>query len=270
VSEPPGDQGPPPGGGEPPPSSPTPDPAAEAAAKAKAEAAAKAKADAAAKAAAHAAAEAAKPPWERDPVTPQWSDAAGDPLVGALREALPEAIEQARTLAGDLTLSVRREAIAEVAAALKRDHGFTYLIDICGADYPKRTPRFEVVYHLHRFPDHRRVRLRVGTDEATAVPTLTAVFRAANWPEREVWDMYGVRFAGHPDMTRILTWEGFNGHPLRKDFPVEGIDTGAAIYPEYYGEGTGPVAKAGTGWLVKEPPAADAAAAPPPSGEPGE
>ena len=184
---------------------------------------------------------AAPPPWERDPVTPQWQDAAEDPLVVALRAALPSAVLAARVMAGDLTLTLERAALSEVAAALKRDHGFTYLIDICGADYPKRTPRFEVVYHLHRLSDHRRIRLKVATDEATEVPSLTAVFRAANWPEREVFDMYGVRFAGHPDMTRILTWEGFNGHPLRKDFPVEGIDTGAAIYPDVYPPGGGPL-----------------------------
>jgi NADH-quinone oxidoreductase subunit C len=243
----------------PPPAAPTPpapkppaaplDPAAaEAAAKAKAEAAAKAAEAAAAKAAA----EAAKPIWERDAVLPAWSDSAADPLVQALRGKHGDAIVSARTLAGDLTLVVARAAIAEVASSLKHEHGFTYLIDICGCDFPKKTPRFEVVYHLHQFPSHRRIRLKVSVGEAEEVPTLDGVFRAANWPEREAFDMYGIRFAGHPDLTRILTWEGFNGHPLRKDFPVEGIDTGAAIYPEQYGEGAGPISKAGTGWLVKE------------------
>ncbi len=140
-------------------------------------------------------------------------------------------------MAGDLTITVERDRIAEVAATLKHEHGFTYLIDICGSDFPKKTPRFEVVYHLHQFPSHRRIRLKVSTGDGEDVPTLAGLFRAANWPEREVFDMLGVRFAGHPDMTRILTWEGFNGHPLRKDFPVEGIDTGAAIYPEQYGDG---------------------------------
>jgi NADH:ubiquinone oxidoreductase subunit C len=97
--------------------------------------------------------------------------------------------------------------------------------------------------------------LKTQTDEATPVPTLTGVYRGANWPEREVFDMYGVRSEGHPDMTRILLWEGFNGHPLRKEFPVEGIDTGAAIYPEHYGETMGPVAGTGTGWKPPKPPA---------------
>ncbi|MEO6194325.1 MAG: NADH-quinone oxidoreductase subunit C [Thermoanaerobaculia bacterium] len=156
--------------------------------------------------------------------------AAEDPLAVALREELGEAIESARILGGDLTLQVRREAIAEVCAALKGKHGFTYLVDLCGVDFLGREPRFEVVYHLCSPAANRRVRLKVaaGEGEAAAVPSVTGVWRAANWPEREVWDLYGVRFAGHPDLTRILLWEGFNGHPLRKDFPIEGIDTGAA------------------------------------------
>jgi NADH-quinone oxidoreductase subunit C len=191
--------------------------------------------------------------WEKDPVAPVWTDAAEDPLAVALREELGEAIQSARAFAGDLTMEVRLDAIAEVCAALKETHRFLLLVDLCGADYPEREPRFDVVYHLYSFEANRRVRLRVKADEATPVPSVTSIWRGANWPEREVYDMYGVRFAGHPDMTRILLWEGFNGHPLRKDFPVEGIDTGAAIYPEYYQETAGPVAGSGTGWKPKSP-----------------
>ncbi len=193
-----------------------------------------------------------KPVWEKDPVAPAWEEAGDDPVASALKEEHGEAIESARRFAGELTLKVRRDAVARVAASLKGKHGFTYLVDICGADYPQRTPRFDVVYHLYSFEANRRVRLKVDADEATPVPSLCSVFRAANWPEREVYDMYGVRFEGHPDMTRILLWEGFNGYPLRKDFPVEGIDTGSAIYPEYYTEGSGPVAGSGTGWKPPE------------------
>jgi NADH-quinone oxidoreductase subunit C len=151
-----------------------------------------------------------------------------DSLVTALREELGDAIESARTLGGDLTLQVRRDAIAEVCAALKEEHGFTRLVDLCGVDFPGREPRFEVVYHACSPAANRRVRLKVRTGEDVAVPSVSGVWRAANWSEREVWDLYGVRFDGHPDLTRILLWEGFDGHPLRKDFPVEGIDTGAA------------------------------------------
>ncbi len=197
-----------------------------------------------------------KPSWERDPVVPEWRDADDDPLAAALREALPEAIRSAKTFAGDLTLDVERERLADVARELKTAHGFTLIVDVCGADYPNREPRFDVVVHLASLPPdraYRIVRLKTQTDEATPVPTLTGVYRGANWPEREVFDMYGVRFEGHPDMTRILLWEGFNGHPLRKEFPVEGIDTGAAIYPEHYGETMGPVAGTGTGWKPPKP-----------------
>ena len=91
-------------------------------------------------------------------------------------------------------------------------------------------------------------------EDGEEVPTVTGVWRGANWCEREAYDMYGIRFTGHPDMTRILLWEGFNGYPLRKDFPIEGIDTGAAIYPEYYQEEAGPVIGTGTGWKPPEPP----------------
>lgn len=195
---------------------------------------------------------AAKPAWERDAVAPKASPADDHPLVAALRAEHGAAVGAARTFAGELTIVVERSAIAAVAATLKETHGYRYLIDICGADYPKRAPRFEVVYHLHEFAGHQRLRLKVALDESEQVPTLCGVFRGANWPEREVFDLYGLRFSGHPDLSRILTWDGFNGHPLRKDFPVEGIDTGAAIYPERYGPETGPVSRAGTGWLVKD------------------
>jgi NADH-quinone oxidoreductase subunit C len=275
-----------------PPAPPTPpddDAAAKAAAKAeaiaKAKAAAEAKKAAAAAAAGEggaAAAPAAKPKpahheedpnkqvWERDPLAPEWQDASADPLAQAVKEEFGDAIESARTFAGDLTFQVRRDAIAQVAASLKTKHAFTYLVDICGSDFPKRTPRFDVVYHLYSFQANRRVRLKVVTDEATPVPTVSGVWRAANWPEREAYDMYGMRFEGHPDMTRILLWEGFNGYPLRKDFPVEGIDTGAAIYPEYYEERAGPVAGTGTGWKPPKPPAPPAPAAPAADAKAGE
>lgn len=197
-----------------------------------------------------------KPAWERDPIVPDWREADDDPLAAALRDALPEAIRSARTFAGDLTLDVERERLADVARELKIKHGFSLIVDLCGADFPDRAPRFDVVVHLASAApgrDYRVVRLKVQTDEATPVPTLTGVYRGANWPEREVFDMFGVRFEGHPELTRILTWDGFNGHPLRKEFPVEGIDTGAAIYPEHYGPTTGPVAGTGTGWKPPKP-----------------
>jgi NADH-quinone oxidoreductase subunit C len=229
-------------------------------------AAATATAEAQAKAAARAkAAAAAAPPWERDPVAPEWQDAGDDPLAAALRERFGEALESARRFAGDLVLEVRRESLREICRALKEEHGFKLLVDICGADFPKRPAeeeRFEVICHAFSLTANRRVRVKVKAGAETPVPSLVPVWRGANWPEREVYDMYGVRFADHPDLTRILLWEGFNGHPLRKDFPVEGIDTGSAIYPEYYAEEAGPVKGTGTGWKPPKPPAPPAEAKP--------
>lgn len=224
-----------------------------AAAEAKAEAVAAAKA-AAAKAKAEA--EAAKPPWEKDPVTPEWMEAHEDPLVQELRSVHGDALLSARTFAGDLVLDVARGAIRNVCRSLKEIHGYTLLVDLLGAHFPQREDEpFEVVYILYSLKANRRVRLKVRTAEDVDVPSVTPVFAGANWPEREAYDMYGIHFEQHPDMTRILLWEGFNGYPLRKDFPIEGIDTGAAIYPEYYEDAAGPVAGTGTGWRPSEPPA---------------
>ena len=222
-------------------------------AKAKAEAAAKAKA-AAAKARAEA--EAAKPAWEKDPVTPEWIDAEEDSLVESLRSAHGEGLLSAKMFAGDLVLDVRLDDIRDVCRTLKEAHSYTLLVDICGAHFPQREEEpLEVIYIFYSLEANRRVRLRVRLAEDVEVPSVTPVFAGANWPEREAYDMFGIRFAQHPDLTRILLWEGFNGYPLRKEFPVEGIDTGAAIYPEFYEESAGPVAGTGTGWQPPEPPA---------------
>lgn len=164
------------------------------------------------------------PAWEQDPVPPEWRDAMDDPLVTALLEDFDDAVESARSFAGDLTVQVRRDAIAEVCASLKEKHRFLLLVDLCGVDHAPREPRFDVLYVLHGFEENRRIRLRVRSGEEMPVPTVSKVWRGADWLEREVWDLLGVRFADHPDLTRLLLWEGFEGHPLRKDFPVEGTD----------------------------------------------
>ncbi len=196
----------------------------------------------------------AKPPWLENPVVPEWIDAGEDELVLALRDSCPDAVSSAHSLEGDLSLVVTREGALAVASSLKEDLGFRYFVDAAGADYPDREERFEVVYHVYNIDTQRRVRFKIATGEEVAVPSLTGVWRGANWPEREAYDMYGILFEGHPDLTRILLWEGFNGYPLRKEFPVEGIDTGAAIYPEYYGPEQGPISGVGTGWMVPKPP----------------
>jgi NADH-quinone oxidoreductase subunit C len=194
-----------------------------------------------------------QPPWMVEPKAPEWKDESGDELVKALDAAHPGAIQSARSFAGELALVVTRDGLMAIAASLKEQHGYRYFVDAAGADYPTRPERFEMVYHVYNHSTERRVRVKVSTDEATPLPSLSLVWRGANWPEREAYDMYGIRFSGHPDLTRILLWEGFNGFPLRKEFPIEGIDTGSAIYPEYYEEGQGPISGTGTGWKPKAP-----------------
>jgi NADH-quinone oxidoreductase subunit C len=166
-----------------------------------------------------------------------------DPLVAAAVARVGNAITGAKEFANEITLVVDRDCIMDVARAFK-DDGFNYLVDLSGADYSKYPghtgPRFGVSYTLYSFRKNQRVRLRVWTDENTPIPSVTSVWKTANWHERETFDMFGIEFLGHPNLERILMWEGFNGHPLRKDFPVRGIDTGARIYPEVFPAGGGP------------------------------
>lgn len=125
---------------------------------------------------------------------------------------------------GELCVNARAEHIVKVLTVLRDDPEcrFKLFVDMCGVDYPERSQRFEVVYHLLSVHHNRRVRIKVITDEDTAVPSAVAVFSAINWFEREAWDMYGIFFSGHPDLRRLLTDYGFQGHPLRKDFPLSG------------------------------------------------
>jgi NADH-quinone oxidoreductase subunit C len=125
---------------------------------------------------------------------------------------------------GELTLHAEANKIVDVLTFLRDDAEcrFVCFIDICGADYPEREKRFDVVYHLLSPYKNHRVRVKVQADEEGTVPSAISVFPAANWFEREAFDLYGILFSGHPDLRRILTDYGFSGHPLRKDFPVTG------------------------------------------------
>ena len=138
--------------------------------------------------------------------------------------ALPEMVSGAEVAHGELTIKVNWDAIVTVLTFLRDDTNcqFRELIDICGVDYPGRERRFEVVYHLLSLRQNQRIRVKLSTDESTPVPSATGVFSAAGWWEREAWDLYGILFSGHPDLRRILTDYGFEGHPLRKDFPLTG------------------------------------------------
>jgi NADH-quinone oxidoreductase subunit C len=126
---------------------------------------------------------------------------------------------------GELTIEVGRPHISEIITFLRDDSlcRFGCLIDICGADYPEREERFDVIYHLLSPWLNHRIRVRIKTDEASPVPSIVGVFPAANWFEREAYDFYGILFEGHPDLRRLLTDYGFQGHPLRKDFPLTGF-----------------------------------------------
>ena len=168
------------------------------------------------------------------------TDASAHPWVASIRAAVPDGVVSAKQFAGQVTVTVAREAAARVARHLKDAEDFRYCVDVTAVDWKTRQPRFDVVYHFYSFSKNDRIRIKCGVGEGEEVPSIAAVYLAANWCERETYDMFGIRFAGHPDLRRILTWDGFHGHPLRKDFPVEGIDTGAAIYPEEWPEGGGP------------------------------
>ena len=125
---------------------------------------------------------------------------------------------------GELVVEARADQVVRVLKFLKDDAAcrFEQLTDLCGVDYPERDPRFDVVYHLLSMSHNRRMRLKVGVNEDQPVPSVTEVYPSAGWWERETWDLYGIHFAGNPDLRRLLTDYGFNGHPLRKDFPLTG------------------------------------------------
>lgn len=149
------------------------------------------------------------------------TDLAG--LGEQIAAALPGAVGATTLAFGELTVCAEAADIVRVLTVLRDKFAFRSLIDICGADYPARTKRFDIVYHLLSLTGNARIRVKVQAGEGEAVPTAIAVFAGAQWFEREAWDMYGVKFEGHPDLRRILTDYGFEGHPLRKDFPVTGF-----------------------------------------------
>ena len=152
------------------------------------------------------------------PVTDADLETLGQSIVQGAKGAVASAAVQF----GELSLTGPADRIVEALTYLRDAEGFHQLIDLCGVDYPERSQRFDVVYNLLSMTRNRRVRIKVQTDEDTAVPSVVGVFASADWYEREAFDMYGVFFDGHPDLRRILTDYGFHGHPLRKDFPMTG------------------------------------------------
>ena len=143
-----------------------------------------------------------------------------DHLMAAMSDHVLSSCEEK----GELILTVNQDSIVRVLNFLRDDSAcqFKVLIDICGVDYPERDPRFEVVYQLLSPAQNQRLMVKVRANADTPVPSATGIFSSAGWFEREVWDLFGISFSGHPDLRRILTDYGFEGHPLRKDFPLTG------------------------------------------------
>ena len=156
-------------------------------------------------------------------MTVEMTDTLGD-LGSYIANKMPDKSGAAHVAHGELSLTIDASHIAETLTLLRDDPKcqFAVLIDICGVDYPEREKRFEVVYHFLSPRLNQRIRVKTSTGEVTPIASVNDIFPAANWYEREAYDMYGIRFSGHPDLRRLLTDYGFQGYPLRKDFPLTG------------------------------------------------
>ncbi|MCM8557037.1 NADH-quinone oxidoreductase subunit C [Sphingomicrobium sediminis] len=147
---------------------------------------------------------------------------ARDDFLDGFKKAIGKGLVETKDHVGELTLTVTRDALVAALGLLRDEYGYQQLMEIAGADYPERAERFDVNYHLLSVTHNHRVRVKVTTDAKTPVPSIVDLWPVAGWLEREVFDLFGVDFAGNPDLRRILTDYGFEGHPLRKDFPMTG------------------------------------------------
>lgn len=154
--------------------------------------------------------------------------------VERLKEKFPAAILAVETFRGEVTVTVSKSEILGICRFLHSDPDSQYhlLTDLCGVDLFPQTPRFEVVYHLCSVKSNVRLRLKTKVGENESVSSVESVWKVANWYEREAYDLFGISFENHPDLRRILMWDGFEGHPLRKDYPVEGPDFDKPFNPE--------------------------------------
>jgi NADH-quinone oxidoreductase subunit C len=145
-------------------------------------------------------------------------------LGARIEAALPTEVIRVEMALDELQVIAQRPSIAKVLTFLRDDSAcqFKQLVDLCGVDYPEREERFDVVYNLLSIYQNHRIRVKVSASEDTPVPSVTGLFNTANWFEREAWDMYGIFFSDHPDLRRILSDYGFEGHAQRKDFPLTG------------------------------------------------
>ena len=154
--------------------------------------------------------------------------------IKKLKEKFPASVLEVKTFRDEVNVTVQKKDIFEICKFLYSDPDLQYqmLTDLCGVDYFPEQPRFEVVYLLYSMKHQQRLRLKVKVGESESVSSVESIWKAADWLEREVYDLFGIPFDNHPDLRRILLWDGYEGHPLRKDFPVEGPDFDKPFVPE--------------------------------------
>jgi NADH-quinone oxidoreductase subunit C len=154
--------------------------------------------------------------------------------VRKLQEKFPASILEVKTFREEVNVTVQKENIFEICKFLYSETDLQYqmLVDLCGVDFFPESPRFEVVYLLYSMKNKERLRLKAKVGENESILSVESIWKAANWLEREVYDLFGIHFVNHPDLRRILLWDGYEGHPLRKDFPVEGPDFDKPFVPE--------------------------------------
>jgi len=154
--------------------------------------------------------------------------------VRKLKEKFPASILDVKIFRDEVNITVQKKDIFEICKLLHSDPDLQYhmLTDLCGVDLFPETPRFEVVYHLNSIKNNQRLRLKAKVGEKESISSVESIWKVANWYEREAYDLFGVPFENHPDLRRIMLWDGYDGHPLRKDFPVEGPDFDKPFVPE--------------------------------------
>ncbi len=157
-----------------------------------------------------------------------------DRATKKLSEAFPDSIVEVRTFREEITVTVTKKDVYGICNFLYSDPDlqFRSLTDLCGVDLFPQNPRFEVVYLLYSMKDNLRLRLKAKVRESESISSVESIWKAANWAEREVYDLFGIFFENHPDLRRILLWDSYEGHPLRKDFPVKGPDFDKPFNPE--------------------------------------
>jgi len=153
-------------------------------------------------------------------------------VVQKVRERFPSALVDSRVFRDEVTLVVQKDTLVEIMRYLHDELAFDLLTDLCGLDHFPNHPRFEMVYHLYSVKRNDRVRVRASLGEGETISSVEFIWKSANWYERETFDMLGIVFENHSDLKRILLWEEFDGHPLRKDFPTEGRDFEKPVLPD--------------------------------------